>query len=120
MPPMIPSNNMATSVSGDCHSVKNTGMKQPKMAPMVSWLSARNDGDAVGDLEDLVEILADHQDCRSAAGKIDQRLADSRRGTGIDAPGRLVDDQNRRRAVKLAADDEFLQIAARQSAGFGI
>src|SRR5205085_991652 len=66
-------------------------------------LAARNDGDAVGDLEDLVEILADHQDCRSAAGKIDQRLADSRRGTGIDAPGRLVDDQNRRRAVKLAA-----------------
>ena len=41
-------------------------------------------------------------------------------GAGIDAPGRLVDDQHRRLAVKLAADDEFLQIAAGKRARFGI
>ena len=43
-----------------------------------------------------------------------------RRSARIDAPGRLVDDQHRRAAVELAADDEFLQIAARKRGGLGI
>ena len=77
-------------------------------------------GDAVGDLEDLVEILADDQHRRAGAGEIDQRLADRRRGAGIDAPGRLVDDQHGGLAIEFAADDEFLQIAAGQRARFRI
>src|SRR5450631_2977945 len=36
-------------------------------------------GDAVGDLLELVEVLADHENRRAAAGEIDQRLADHRR-----------------------------------------
>ncbi len=38
-------------------------------------------------------------------------------GSGIDAPGGLGDDQQARLLQDLAADDEFLQIAARQGAG---
>ncbi len=42
------------------------------------------------------------------------------RRTRIDAPGRLVDDHDGRPAVEFAADDEFLQIAARKRGGFGV
>ena len=45
-------------------------------------------------------------------GEIDQRLANDRGGAGIDAPGRLADDENAGLAQDFAADDEFLQIAA--------
>ena len=40
--------------------------------------------------------------------------------TGIDAPGRLADDQHGRLAQDLAADDEFLQVAAGKAGGFRI
>ena len=79
-------------------------------------LPSRDDGDAVGDLEDLVEVLADHQDRRAGARQVDQRLADRGRGAGIDAPGRLADDEDAGLAVDLAADDEFLQVAAGERA----
>src|SRR5262245_16289301 len=59
-------------------------------------LAARDDRDAVGDLEDLVEILADDENGGAGARQIDQRLADGGGGPGIDAPGRLVDDEHRR------------------------
>ena len=75
---------------------------------------------AVGNLEHLVEVLADHQHRRAAARQFDQRLADAGGSAGVDAPGRLVDDQHAGLAVELAADDEFLQIAARQRRGLGI
>ena len=49
--------------------------------------------DAIGNLGQFVEILADDQHRGAAAGEIDQRLANDRRRTGIDAPGRLTDDR---------------------------
>src|SRR5262249_10334992 len=55
----------------------------------------RDHGDVGGHLEYLIEILADDQNGRSGAGKIDERLADAARRAGIDAPGRLVDDKDR-------------------------
>src|SRR5690349_10654818 len=76
--------------------------------------AAREHGGTIGNFEDLVEILTDDQDCRAASGKVDELLPDARGGGGIDAGGRLIDDQDGRPSVELAADDEFLQIAARQ------
>ena len=75
-----------------------------------------NDRDAVGDLEQFVEVLTDDDSRRTARRQIDDRLTD-RGGSGcIDAPRRLVDDQHLRLANDLAAHDELLQIAARQRA----
>lgn len=71
-----------------------------------------DDGNIGRHLEDLVEILADDDDGRTSSCEIDERLADAARGPSIDAPGRLVDDEHRRLAVELAADDELLQVAA--------
>ena len=77
----------------------------------------------VGDLEELVEILADDQHGASLPGEVDERLADQARRAGIDSPGRLVHDQELRRLDDLAPDDELLQVAAGELArgriGFG-
>ena len=54
------------------------------------------------------------------AGEVDQRLADGGGGAGIDAPGRLADDEDAGLAVDLAADDELLQVAAGERAGLGV
>jgi len=76
--------------------------------------------DAVGDLGEFVEILARHQHGGAGGGEIEQRLADHGRSTGIDAPGRLADDEHGRIAQDLPADDEFLQIAAGKACRFRI
>src|SRR5436190_12378522 len=86
----------------------------------IRQLAARDDGNAVGDLENLVEILADHQYGGALPRQIDDRLAHRRQGAGIDAPGRLVDDENAGLAVEFAPDHKFLQIAARQRPRFRI
>ena len=52
----------------------------------------------------------------AAAGKVDDRLADGRRGARVDAPGRLADDQRLGALQNLAAHDELLQVAARERA----
>ena len=51
------------------------------------------------------------------AGEIDERLMDRGRRAGVDAPGRLADDQHLGPLQDLAAHDEFLQVAARERAG---
>ena len=83
-------------------------------------LAVEHHRDAVGDLGQFVEILADDQHRGAAGGEIDQRLADRRRRTGVHAPGRLADNQHAGLAQDFAADDEFLQIAAGEAHGFGI
>ena len=55
-----------------------------------------DDGHPVGDLEQLVEVLADHHDGAALAGEVDESLADEARRARIDAPGRLVDDEELR------------------------
>src|ERR1700760_1829674 len=76
--------------------------------------------DAVGDFGQLVEVLARYQHRGSAGGKIEQRLPDHGGRTGIDAPGRLAHHQHGRIAQDLAADHEFLQIAAGEGGCFRI
>src|SRR3954452_11433807 len=68
--------------------------------------SLGNDGDVGRHLEDLVEILADDDDGRTGFCKIDESLANTAFGTCVHAPCRLVDDEDSRLAIKLAADDE--------------
>ena len=69
-----------------------------------------HDGDTVRDFFQFVEVLADDQHRRAAGGKIDQGLADDRRGAGIDTPGRLADDKNMRLAQDLTADNELCRL----------
>src|ERR1700683_869688 len=82
--------------------------------------AVEHDGDTVRDFVQFVEILADDQHRGAARGKIDQGLADDRRRAGINAPGRLANDENTRLAQNLAPDDELLQGAAGKADGFRI
>ena len=64
-------------------------------------------------------LLARDDDARALRGKIQQRLTDGGGGTGIDTPGGLVHHQHARIAQHFAADDEFLQVPARERTGGG-
>lgn len=77
-------------------------------------------GDAVGDLRELVEVLAGHQHGGACGCQIKQRLADHGGSARIDAPGRLAHHQHRRVAQDLASDDELLQITAGEAGGLRI
>ena len=82
--------------------------------------TARNHCNPIGDVENLVEILTDHQHGRAGAREINQRLADEGCCAGIHAPGGLVDDEELGAAIEFAPDDELLQVAARQCARLGV
>src|SRR5438445_8943777 len=88
--------------------------------PRIGERALIDDGDAVAEREDLVEILRYDQNRRASLGKVDERLIDRRAGARVDTPGRLADDKHARRLEDLAADDEFLQIAAREAARHGL
>ena len=75
-----------------------------------------DDSEAVGERQQLVEVLGDHERRRPRAGEVEQRLVDRGRRPGVDAPGRLGDHQHARVLQDLAADDELLQVAAGQAA----
>src|SRR5688572_21694436 len=89
------------------HHLRRVERRQP---------AVREHGYPIGNLEYLVEILADHQHRRARAGKVDEGLPDGAGRSGIDAPSRLIDDQNPRRAVDLAAHYELLEVAAGERA----
>src|SRR3569833_2214887 len=101
--------------------VSDTRHHQPDLVPRDGMRVARRRQAAVrdhrrpvGNLEDLIEILADHEYSRAGPRQIDQRLPNGRRGPGIHAPGRLAHNQYTRLPVYLAPNHELLQIAARQ------
>ena len=71
---------------------------------------------AVGERQQLVQVLRDHQHRGAGAGEVEQRLMDRGGGAGVDPPGRLRDHQHARVLQDLAADDELLQIAAGERA----
>ena len=71
-------------------------------------------------VEQLVEVLRDHQRPPARArARSSSAWWIGGRGAGIDAPGRLRDHQDARVLQDLAADDEFLQVAAGEGAGRG-
>src|SRR5262249_31326503 len=75
-----------------------------------------DDGDAIADLEELVQLLRDHEDCAAAVAEVDDRLADKRCRANVDTPRRLRDDQHLRVLHDLATDDELLEGAAGEPA----
>src|SRR5436189_1510708 len=77
--------------------------------------SLGDDDEAIADLEQLVELLADDEDGAAGVTQGEQLAADLRRRADVDAPGRLRDDEQPGPSVDLAPDDELLQVAARQA-----
>ncbi len=77
--------------------------------------AAGDDDQAIGEFEQFVEFFADDEHRAAGIAQRQQLAADLRRGADVDAPGRLGDDQHLRIGVDLAADDELLQVAARQA-----
>src|SRR6266852_1696380 len=88
--------------------------------PRIGEQALIDDGDAVAEREDLVEILRDDENRRARLGEVNERLIDRRAGARVDPPGRLADDEHAGRLEDLAADDEFLQVAAREAARLGL
>src|SRR3954447_24089720 len=89
------SSSRMRALAGDAHHlepdlVAGPGCRRLRRAE----LAAADHRDAVGNLKQLVEVLADDEDARARDGKIDQRLADEPRRAGIDPPGRLIDDED--------------------------
>src|SRR3954470_5746527 len=64
-------------------------------------LSVGKDGDPIGDLENFVKVLADHQHRRPAPCEVDKRLTDGARRACVDTPSRLAHNEDAGRAVDL-------------------
>src|SRR5215204_5979235 len=80
------SSSRMRALAGDAHHLEPDLVARPRgRRPRRPELAAADHRDAVGDLEQLVEILADDEDAGALDRKIDQRLADEPRGAGIDA-----------------------------------
>ena len=99
-------------------------MSSPTVSRLVSAAGTAGDRwpswmhrDPVGDLEQLVEILADHQHRGAAAGEIDQRLPDGGGGQASTPQVGWLTTSTPGSAQDLAADHELLQVAAGQRAG---
>ena len=74
----------------------------------------------VADLEQLLQLLGNHQYCRPGIAHRHQALPDVSGSTNIDAPCRLRDEQQLGVEHHLAPHDEFLQIAARKRCRLGL
>src|SRR6185369_13372200 len=77
--------------------------------------AARDDEQPVADLEQLVELLADDEHRAAGVAQREQFAPDLCRGADVDTPGRLRNDEELGLCVDLAADDELLQVAAREA-----
>src|SRR5438105_14233569 len=80
----------------------------------------KHHGDPVGDFGELVEVLAGDEHGGACGREIKHCLADDGGCARINAPGRLADNEHGGISKNLAADDELLQIAARQARSFRI
>ena len=69
---------------------------------------------AVADLEQFFQLLADHQHGATGIAQIRGEILALRGGPHVHTPGGLRDDKQRRAGVDFAPDDEFLQVAARE------
>ena len=77
-------------------------------------LAAVDDGDPVGQLEDLVELRRDEQDGRPGVALGDGLLVDELDAADVEAASRLVEDEQAQVAAELARDDDLLLVAAGQ------
>ena len=76
--------------------------------------------DAVAYLKQFFEVFGNHQNGGAGVSQFDQRAMDGCRCADIDAPGRVCGDQQFRLLQDLAAEDEFLQVAAGEATRRGV
>ena len=75
---------------------------------------AVHDGDAVGQLEDLVELRRDQEGGRPGVTLGDHLAMDELDAADVQSASRLVEDEQLQVALELARDHDLLLIAARQ------
>src|SRR5690349_23030842 len=78
--------------------------------------TAIHDDDAVGQREQLVEILGDEQDAGAPGAGFQELLMDIADRADVEAARRLVGEDDARIARHLAAEDQLLHVAAREEA----
>src|SRR5207248_8003011 len=74
-----------------------------------------DDEDAVGQREDLVELERDEQDAGAPAPGLDEPAMDELDRSDVQATRRLCGEEHLRISRDLAADDDLLLIASRES-----
>ena len=75
------------------------------------------DGDAVGDLQQLVEFGGDPQHSTTTIGELEQGGPKLGSRCRVETPRRLAGDDDDRFAVQFASRDELLGVATRQRIG---
>src|SRR5437868_9293536 len=95
----------------DVRFANRLGRRQPSFG---------DNGKPIADLEQLVQLFRYDENRDAVVAQIDDLLTDERRGADIDAPCRLRHDEHLGLLQDLAADDEFLQIAAGQAFRFRV
>ncbi len=88
--------------------------------PLADHPATPDDGDPVGDLEDLVELVADEHDAVAFAGEPAQDAEDLLGLLGRQHGGRLVEDEDPGVAVERLEDLDPLLPADRQGADLGV
>jgi hypothetical protein len=79
-------------------------------------LAAADDGDSVGDLQDLVQLVADEDDAVTLGRKAPQDAEDLYRLLGRQDCGGLVEDEDARLSVERLEDLHALLLADRELA----
>ena len=77
-------------------------------------------GDAAGQRQDLVEILADHEHANPSCRRRKEPILHRRRRPHIEATHGRVDDEDGELTLELPRQDELLGIAAGEQARLGV
>src|SRR5918995_6483591 len=78
--------------------------------------SLAQDDDAARRVDHLLELGGDHQDAEAATRELPHQGEDLRLGADVDAPGRLVEDEEARVHAQPAREQHLLLVAARELA----
>ena len=93
------------------HELGELALGAVRRRPAADDAPAADDGDAVGDLEDLVELVADEDHARALGPKTAQHLEDLARLLGRQHRGRLIQHEDPRVAVDGLQDLDTLLLA---------
>ena len=79
-----------------------------------------HDGDPVGEREDLVEVLADHEHSHAVGGRPAEVRVNGLDRADVEAARRLSGDEHDRLPLELAAEHELLEVPAGEVARRGV
>ena len=82
--------------------------------------AARHHEDAIGVLDDLLEVRRDQNDRHAFVAEAADGLENLLLGAEVDAAGRLVEEEDAWLPVQPLADDELLLVAAGKVEGVGV